>query len=160
GHIEEDSKLCAALVQAHAPVAHRLTLLLRLAIGEAAPLGPAADHARAAAVKLLRSDAVRTELASAPGQLAQVRDMLQALALAACNRPTAPQTPGVCWRAAAAPAKGFVPLSRDVDSLENCAVLLEGLRLQGEPRADGAYAGFFIFIDADAMTSASHVGGF
>jgi len=83
GLIEADAKLCAALIQAQAPVAHRLTLLLRLALGEAAPLGPVADRARQAALKLLRSDTVRAELASAPGQLAQVRDMLQAAGLAA-----------------------------------------------------------------------------
>ena len=83
GLIEADAKLCAALVQAQAPVIPRLTLLLRLAIGEAAPFGPAADRARAAVVKLLRSDTVRAELASAPAQLAQVRDMIQAVGLAA-----------------------------------------------------------------------------
>jgi len=54
-----------------------------LAKGEAGPLGPAADRARGAALKLLRADAVRAELAAAPGQLAQVRDMVQAAGLAA-----------------------------------------------------------------------------
>jgi len=83
GLVEADARLSLALAQAHAPVMHRLNLLLRLAAGEAAPLGPAADSARAAALKLLRNDAARTELASTPGQLAQVRDLLQAAGLAA-----------------------------------------------------------------------------
>jgi hypothetical protein len=83
GMIEADVKLSAALAQAHAPVFHRLNLLLRLATGESAPLGPAADKARGMALKLLRSDAARAELAKEPGQLAQVRDLIQAAGLAA-----------------------------------------------------------------------------
>ncbi len=83
GLVEADAKLTQALVQAHAPVTHRLSLLLRIAMGEAAPLGPAADRARTAAMKLLRSDSARAELAATPGGLAQVRDMIQAAGLAA-----------------------------------------------------------------------------
>jgi hypothetical protein len=83
GLIEADTRLTAALVQASAPLIHRLTLLLRLATGDAAPLGPAVDRARGAALKLLRSDAARSELAAVPGQLAQVRDLIQAAGLAA-----------------------------------------------------------------------------
>jgi hypothetical protein len=83
GHVEADAKLSLALAQAHAPAMHRLQLLLKLAAGEAAPLGPAADRARAAIMKLLRADATRAELAAAPGQLAQVREMLQAAGMAA-----------------------------------------------------------------------------
>jgi hypothetical protein len=81
--VEADAKLCAAIVQASAPVAHKLNLLLRLATGEAAPLGPAAERARVAALKLLRTDAARAELSAAPEKLAQVRDMIQAAGLAA-----------------------------------------------------------------------------
>ncbi len=83
GQIEADGRMCAALAQARAPMLHRLTLLLRLATGEAAPLGPAADRARVMAMKLIRSDEARAELASTPGALVQVRDMIQAAGLAA-----------------------------------------------------------------------------
>ena len=83
GLVEADAKLCAAIVQADASVTHKLNLLLRLATGEGAPLGPAAERARAAAVKLLRTDAARAELSAAPETLAQVRDMIQAAGLAA-----------------------------------------------------------------------------
>jgi hypothetical protein len=84
-----------------------------------------------------------------------------ALTLTACNGPPAPQEAGVCWRAHAdAGGKvSFAPLARDVGTLENCAVLLEALRLQGQSEADGAYQGYFLFIGADAMTSALHTGG-
>ncbi|HZZ86899.1 MAG TPA: hypothetical protein VFE13_01065 [Caulobacteraceae bacterium] len=83
GLIEADAKLVASIAHAGAPAVHRLGLLLRLAMGEAAPHGLAADRARAAAVKLLRTDSARAELAASPGQLAQVRDMLHAAGLAA-----------------------------------------------------------------------------
>jgi hypothetical protein len=83
GLIEAEAKLCNALLTAHAPASHRLTMLLRLAIGEAAPIGPASERAKAAAVKLMRSDEGRADLSSHPESLARVRDMLQAAGLAA-----------------------------------------------------------------------------
>lgn len=83
GLIESDVRLCAGLAQASAPAFQRLNLLLRLAAGGAAPLGPAADRAREAALKLLRSDGARAELAAQPEHLAQMRDLMQAAGLAA-----------------------------------------------------------------------------
>jgi hypothetical protein len=83
GLLEADVKLVATLLQAHAPVMHRLNLLVRLSMGEAAPTGPATERARAGALKLLRSDSARSELSSTPGQLAQVRDLLQSAGIAA-----------------------------------------------------------------------------
>ena len=83
GLIEADARISAGLFQAPAPLISRLTLLLRLAVGDAAPLGPAADRARGAAMKLLRSESARSELAARPEQLAQVRDLIRAAGLAA-----------------------------------------------------------------------------
>ena len=83
GLIEADVKLTHSIAHAGAPAIHRLGLLLRLATGEAAPLGPAADRARAAAMKLLRSEAARTEFSAAPAQLTQIRDLMHAAGLAA-----------------------------------------------------------------------------
>ena len=83
GLIEADAKLIATLTHAAAPALYRLGFLLRLAMGEAGPIGPAADRAKGAALKLLRTEEIRAELAAAPGQLAQVRDMVQAAGLAA-----------------------------------------------------------------------------
>ena len=83
GLIEADSKLTASVAQAPVAVFNRLNMLLRLASGEAAPLGPCAERARGAAMKLLRSDTVRAELAAQPNQLAQMRGMIQAAGLAA-----------------------------------------------------------------------------
>ncbi|HEY3697061.1 hypothetical protein [Phenylobacterium sp.] len=84
GLVEADARLTAAVAKAGGPVLHRLTLLLRLATGEAAPLGPAADRARAEALKLVRLDETRAELAqAAPERMGQVRDLLAAAAKAA-----------------------------------------------------------------------------
>ena len=83
------------------------------------------------------------------------------LALAACSGPAAPEQAGVCWQAhpGAGGKAGFTPLARGVDTLEACAVLLEATRLRGDPRSDGAYQGYFIFVGADTMTSALHASG-
>src|SRR5262249_37039967 len=52
GRVEAEARLTASLARAKAPPVNRLTILLRLAAGETAPLGPAADRARAEALKL------------------------------------------------------------------------------------------------------------
>ncbi|MEO8114498.1 MAG: hypothetical protein ABI655_08960 [Phenylobacterium sp.] len=83
GTIEADAKLTASIAKAGAPAVHRLTLLLRLASGEAAPLGPAADRARVEALKLVRHDDTRAELSQAPDQAGAVRDLIQQAGLAA-----------------------------------------------------------------------------
>jgi hypothetical protein len=88
--------------------------------------------------------------------------LLFALSLAACARQEAPEDIGVCWRvhAGAGGAVSFTPLARNVANLETCAVLLEGLRLQGQAQTDGAFQGYFIFVDEGTMSSARHVQGF
>jgi hypothetical protein len=83
GHIEADARLTAQLAKANAPAIHRLTLLLRLASGESAPLGPAADRARAEALRLVRQDDTRAELSKAPEQMSAVRELIQQAGLAA-----------------------------------------------------------------------------
>jgi len=84
------------------------------------------------------------------------------LPLAACNQTEAPQDIGVCWRmdGLAGQATKFTLLARDVGDLDTCAVLLEALRLQGQTSTNGAYQGFFIFVDANGMSSARHTDGF
>jgi hypothetical protein len=56
---------------------------LKLAAGDGAPFGPAADRARVAAARLLKTDEARAELAATPEALSRVRDMLQSAGLAA-----------------------------------------------------------------------------
>lgn len=83
GMVEADARLVASLARAEAPVVSRLTVLLRLAAGEAAPMGPVAERARAEAVKLMRAPAARAELARSPDALARVRSLMQTAGLAA-----------------------------------------------------------------------------
>lgn len=75
GLVEADAKLVHALGSASAPLAQRVELLLRLAVGEAAPHGPAADRARAEALKLMRSPQARAELAASPA-IARVKSLM------------------------------------------------------------------------------------
>jgi hypothetical protein len=83
GMVEAKGRLAAALARAEAPPVHRLTVLLRLAAGESAPLGPAADRARAEALKLVRQPATRAALAQSPEQFEAVRALIQQAGLAA-----------------------------------------------------------------------------
>ena len=83
GLVEADAKVAQGLARANASPTHKLTLLLKLACGEAAPPGPAADRARIEALKLVRLDETRAELARSPERMAEVRDLIQAAGLAA-----------------------------------------------------------------------------
>lgn len=83
GAVEADAKLTAQLSRAPAPPIQKLGVLLRLAAGETAPLGPAADRAKAEALKLLRAPESRTALASDPQALATIRPLMSAAGLAA-----------------------------------------------------------------------------
>jgi len=83
GVIEGEARLTASLARAKAPPLHRLTVLLRLAAGESAPLGPAADRARNEALKLVRLPETRSALTEAPDQVEAVRTLLQQAGLAA-----------------------------------------------------------------------------
>ena len=82
--------------------------------------------------------------------------------LAACGAPDAPGDVGVCWRVTHGPngKVAFSEVARNVDDLDTCAVLLEGYRLQGQADANGAYQGFFIFVDGRAISSAQSLHGF
>lgn len=73
--IEADSRLLAMLVRAPAPLPHRLSLLAKLAMGEAGPTGPVAEKARNEALKLARDPSVRDELAGSP----QTMDLIKTL---------------------------------------------------------------------------------
>lgn len=83
GMIEADGKIVAQIARAPAPAVHRLNLLLRIALGEAAPLGPAADRARNEALKLVRNPELREELARSPEAVEKVRGLMQSAGMAA-----------------------------------------------------------------------------
>lgn len=83
GVVEADASLSAQISRAKAAPLHRLGVLLRLAVGETAPIGPAADRARAEALKLLRAPEVRAALAETPEEMAALRPLMQTAGLAA-----------------------------------------------------------------------------
>lgn len=83
GELEARTKLTMAVARASAPPAQRLVLLLKLAVGETAPLGPAANRAKAEALKLIKLNETRAALAAAPDQMASVKTLLQKANLAA-----------------------------------------------------------------------------
>jgi hypothetical protein len=83
GTVEAEARLVMMLARSPAPLLQKLSVLLRLAAGEAAPLGPAADRAKAEAVKLFRAPESRAVLSAAPESLAPLRGLMQAAGLAA-----------------------------------------------------------------------------
>lgn len=80
GLIEADAHLVAAIGRSAANNGQKLGLLLRIACGEAAPLGPAADRARVEVMKLARNPELRAEIANSPETMAKMRDLMQAAA--------------------------------------------------------------------------------
>jgi hypothetical protein len=83
GVVEREAKLTAQLARAPAPVPQKLSALLRLAAGETAPLGPAADRAKAEAIKIFRAPEARASLGTTPEALAPLKALMQAAGLAA-----------------------------------------------------------------------------
>lgn len=81
--IEAKADLVAALLRAAASPMQKLGFLLKMAAGETAPLGPAADRAKGEALKLIRDPRLQGELARDPAQMSVVRDLVQQAGLAA-----------------------------------------------------------------------------
>jgi len=83
GTIEAEARIVMMVARSTAPLMQRLPVLLRLAAGETAPLGPAADRAKVEAVKLFRMPECRAALTAAPENLAPLKSLMQAAGLAA-----------------------------------------------------------------------------
>ena len=83
GRVETETKLVAMLSKASAPLTQKMTALLKMASGETAPPGPAADRAKAEVMRLMRTPDGRAELARSPGMMEQIRDLVQAMDAAA-----------------------------------------------------------------------------
>ena len=83
GGVEAESKIVGQLARSPAPLAQKLSVLLRFAAGETAPLGPVADRAKAEAIKLLRAPTSRATLSASPAALAPLRGLMKAAGLAA-----------------------------------------------------------------------------
>lgn len=83
GAVEAEARIVTMLGRSPAPPPQKLSVLLRLAAGETAPLGPAADRARAEAIKLFRAPEARAALAASPETLAPLKTLMKAAGLAA-----------------------------------------------------------------------------
>jgi hypothetical protein len=72
----------------------------------------------------------------------------------------APMDTGVCWRMTMAGTKPkFARIASGLPNLETCAAYLERIHLTNGGPVDGAFQGRFIFIDDDAIRSASRLDG-
>jgi hypothetical protein len=54
----------------------------------------------------------------------------------------------------------FTVVAKGVASLDDCAALLEAYHLQGSRTSNGAYQGYFIFIDDNEVASSTRADGF
>ena len=77
--VEGDAKLVQQLGRGQNAPVQRLLVLLEMAVGEGAPSGQVADRARAEALRMMRLDGIRAELAKAPQHMGQVRTLLSQL---------------------------------------------------------------------------------
>ena len=93
---------------------------------------------------------------------ARLGPLLLLAALAGCEKSGAPTDLGACWRTARTPSVKlkFEIVANDVESLDDCAALLESYHLQGAKTANGAYQGYFIFIDDRQVASSTRADGF
>ena len=80
GLVEADSQLTASLLRSNLPAIQRLNLLMRMAAGETAPAGPAAQRARDAVLKLSKLPEVRADLSRNPETLQRLRPLMAASA--------------------------------------------------------------------------------
>jgi len=83
GAVESEAKIVMMLARSPAPLIQKLSVLLRLAAGETAPLGPAADRAKVEAIKLFRAPESRATLSATPEALAPLKGLMRAAGLAA-----------------------------------------------------------------------------
>lgn len=83
GAVEAEARIVMMLARSPAPLVQKLSVLLRLAAGETAPTGPAADRAKAEAIRLFREPQSRAILSAAPETLVPLRGLMQAAGLAA-----------------------------------------------------------------------------
>ncbi|KQW81873.1 hypothetical protein [Brevundimonas sp. Root1279] len=83
GTVEAEARIVAMLARSPAPLPQKLAVLLRMASGDTAPPGPAAERAKAEAVKLVRAPQNRAALAASPEALGPLKGLMRAAGLAA-----------------------------------------------------------------------------
>lgn len=81
--IATEVHLIAQTLRGSAPPMHKLAIMLSYAAGQAAPIGPISEQAKAEALRMLRDPGFRQNLLGNPQVLAQLKPMMQAAGLAA-----------------------------------------------------------------------------
>ena len=79
--IIDESRLLAQIGKATVPAAQKISVLLKMATGESAPLGPISDKAKAEALKLLRSKEGREVVQGQPELVRALIPMMRQLGL-------------------------------------------------------------------------------
>ncbi|OYX04688.1 MAG: hypothetical protein B7Z12_05795 [Caulobacter vibrioides] len=75
--IETETRFLTMVSRAPAPLGDRLSLLVKLAMGETGPTGAVADKARSEALKLIRDPSAQAQLAKSPQTLDLMKALLQ-----------------------------------------------------------------------------------
>lgn len=83
GKIEAEGKMIANLQRGYTPPVQKLQMLIRMAAGESAPPGPAADRAKREAHRVMNQPETTEELSREPKVLHQIQTMMRALDKAA-----------------------------------------------------------------------------
>jgi hypothetical protein len=78
GLVEADSQVTASMLRSPMPPIQRLSLLLKMAVGESGPTGPCATRAREAAIRLGKSPEIRADLTKSPELLEKLRPLMMA----------------------------------------------------------------------------------
>ena len=76
GLVEQDAQVTASLMRSTLPPVQRLNILVRMAAGEIAPSGPAAQRAKDAALKLSKDPGIRGDLARNPDLIAKLKPLM------------------------------------------------------------------------------------
>ena len=84
--------------------------------------------------------------------------LLATVGLVGCEKQiSAPGHTGVCWRMVEGMngKPDFKPVAPNIDTLENCAVRLEGIRMAYGQPVTGAFQGRFIYVTNEEISAAS-----
>ena len=80
GRIEAENKIVSLIAKSGASPMQKVAALLKMATGESAPPGPAAERAKAVVLKLIGDPALRSAISEDPDSLRRLRQVVGALA--------------------------------------------------------------------------------
>ena len=80
GRIEAENKIVSLIAKSGASSMQKVAALLRMATGESAPPGPAAERAKAVVLKLIADPELRSAISEDPDSLRRLRQVVGALA--------------------------------------------------------------------------------